>query len=37
MTWDDVSYVFFNMKGFIHCLNWMLLSVWFCMAGVRIA
>ena len=26
---------FFNMKGFICSLNWMLLSVWFYMAGVR--
>ena len=33
----QLSYFFFNMKGFIHALSWMLLSVWFCMAGVRIA
>ena len=32
-----MSYVFFNMKGFICSLNWMWLLVWFYMAGVRIA
>jgi hypothetical protein len=28
---------FFNIKGFIERLNWMLLLVWFYLAGVRIA